>query len=479
MKKTITYLTTLTCSLLLSVHAIAAQFIVQSNLDLPPSTVVDEISPGVYAVQTLRSAVSLANNENSYPGADLITFDLGTDRTIELGLIGDHFDFMTQSSPSALAINSLITIDGDQPGVQQVKLSALSLRHFQVNLGGQLRLRNLTLDSGETPLNSSGRGGAVVVLDSARLEVNNCDFTFNQAVNGGAIAIQSGALNSTISDSLFLFNSSSDDIAATENGAGGALFAVNTVFPLTLNDNTFSSNHADANGGAIYLDGVVNINRNELRDNNTELAGGGLFLDANAATVITNSLIYDNFSEDQGGGISLATAATAQIVSSTITDNRVGDLSRTNQTAGGPSAWGGGIYAGINSNLLLHNSIVSDNSSFSDPVDITGVADPQSSHNLIGVDESLHNLSDGNNGNLVGTALQPLDAGILYNQLLRIDGLAADSPAINAGSNNQVSQYGLTTDYRGESYDRIVGGTTDMGAFETDYIFFDGFEDSQ
>lgn len=465
----------------------AVQFVVQSNLDLPPDSQVDEISPGVFAVQTLRSAIALANDENAYPGGDLITFDFtamavdsgtpsqGSPNTIVVGLIGDQFNFLNQSSHSAFGINSIIQIDGALPGTAKVELSALSLRHFQVNAGGRLRLQNLTISDGETPLNSAGRGGAVVVQNSAQLEVDDCDFSFNQAVNGGAIAIQSGALASQISNSLFLFNAASDEIAQTENGAGGALFAANTVFPLMLINNSFNFNNADANGGAVYLSGVATFDRNELLNNDADLSGGGLFLDAGSGATITNTLIYDNVANDFGGGVALADSALAQIINTTITENRAGNLTAPSSLGAG-SEQGGGVYVAANGDLLLHNSIVSDNSNGGELVDVTGAVDAQSSHNLIGVDQSLQNISHGNNGNLIGTVAQPIDARIKFNALLRIEGLMSDSPALDVGNDTVVNNQNLTTDYRGSGFPRILGSASDIGAFEMDYIFVNGFE---
>ncbi|MEZ5471874.1 MAG: choice-of-anchor Q domain-containing protein [Marinicella sp.] len=473
--------------LFVSLPIYSAEFIVQTNLELPPDGVANEISPGVYTVQTLRSAISLANNENDFPGSDTISFDFDTSNidevnqiqggtnTIVLGFTGDQFNFLNTSSPSAFGIDSTIIIDGDLPGTQKVTLSTTGLRHFQVNTGGRLRLKNLSIKDGETPLNSSGRGGAVVVQNSAQLEVDNCDFSFNQAVNGGAIAIQSGAMASQITNSLFLFNSASDEIPQTDNGAGGALFAANNVFPLLLENNSFTFNGADANGGAIYLSGVANLERVELFNNDADLSGGGLFLDSNGSVSILNSLIYDNFAAELGGGLSITGTADAEIINVTITKNRAGNLT-LNTVNGVVSEQGGGIFINSGGDLLLHNSIISENLSLNNPVDITGSVNSQSSHNLIGVDVSLQNITHGNNGNLIGTELQPIDAMIQFNFLQRVEGLAYNSPAIDAGDNNIVSQYNMTTDYRGNGYPRILGSTVDIGAFEMDYIFINGFE---
>ncbi len=473
---------------LMSIHANGAQFIVQSNLDLPANTDSTEVSPGVFTVETLRSAIALANNESMFPGADLITFDLpqnnvnqsnshrGNPNEIVVGLVGDQFNFQTQSSPSAFGIDSAVIIDGNQDSGQSASLVALGLRHFQVNPGGRLRLQNLTLSEGETPLNSSGRGGAVVVDDAGKLEVENSGFLFNNAVNGGAIAIQNGALASSISTTTFLFNVSTDEIPFTENGSGGALFTDNNLALLTLTDNLFLFNQADANGGAIYINGMVEMTQTEVLDNEADLSGGGIFLDTLATVTITNSIIYENNSFLMGGGLAMSGNATAEIISTTVTDNRTNPDNFSSDVNGSQSTQGGGLFAPPTADLLLHNSLVSGNFDQGEAGDVAAAVDPVSSHNLIGVDLAIQNISNGINGNQIGTALQPINAQLQYDSLLRLAGLKPNSPALNTGSNAEVTNYNLTTDYRGPGFPRIQGSDTDIGAFEMDYIFINGFE---
>ena len=87
-----------------------------------------------------------------------------------------------------------------------------------------------------------------------------------------------------------------------------------------------------------------------------------------------------------------------------------------------------------------------------------------SSHDLIGANSSLSGISNGVNGNLVGTADSPIDPRL---GPLQDNGgptwtmaLLPDSPAIDAG----VAVPGVTADQRGVF--RPQGRAPDIGAFE-------------
>jgi len=94
---------------------------------------------------------------------------------------------------------------------------------------------------------------------------------------------------------------------------------------------------------------------------------------------------------------------------------------------------------------------------------------PSSSFNLIGPG-GAGGLTTGTNRNQVGVAdpgLGPLanNGGPIMTQAL-----LAGSPAIDAGSNAVAKDQNnnpLTTDQRGEGFNRIIGSIVDIGAFET------------
>jgi hypothetical protein len=118
---------------------------------------------------------------------------------------------------------------------------------------------------------------------------------------------------------------------------------------------------------------------------------------------------------------------------------------------------------------VLHNTLIAGNFNGATGTtrdDVYGNLDPSGDYNLIGDSTGMTGLSNGVNGNQVGSASAPIDPmlGLLQDNggptLTRA--LLPGSPAIDAGNN----AYATDWDQRGAPFRRIVNGTIDIGAFE-------------
>jgi uncharacterized repeat protein (TIGR01451 family) len=176
---------------------------------------------------------------------------------------------------------------------------------------------------------------------------------------------------------------------------------------------------------------------------------------------VQNSTVSGNSALFFGGGIFLS-GTTAAIHNSTIAFN-TGDPAQ----AFVPN--GGGIFvdgAGPATTLTLQSTIVARNKlrTGSSLDDIDGPVAGESANNLIGVNTGLRGITNGNLGNLIGTAAAPLDPKLApladNGGATQTHALLPGSPAINAGFNFA----GSTTDQRGLA--RVVDGNTDIGAVE-------------
>jgi hypothetical protein len=211
---------------------------------------------------------------------------------------------------------------------------------------------------------------------------------------------------------------------------------------LTIAASTIASNQGIAGNGGL--------------SGSTGLAqGGGLYnlgtLTVSNGTLSGNTVISGNNYSANGGGIYTSSINPVTLTNVTLTANRA-------------TFYGGGLEV-INGSPVLHNTLIAGNSSgsFNDGY---GSLDPSGSYNLIGDGTGMSGLSNGVNGNLVGSQGNPIDPrlGPLADNggPTLTHALLPGSPAIDAGNN----AYATDWDQRGPGFRRIVNGIIDIGAFE-------------
>jgi predicted outer membrane repeat protein len=145
-----------------------------------------------------------------------------------------------------------------------------------------------------------GAGGAIAVQQNWSLSVEETTFDNNSALSGGAISIvNSNGGNGTavnIRNSLFASNTAS-------NGVGGAIQSVYfSNSPAVIENNTFFANHAAVFGGAISTENGVTLKNNTFSENDADATGSpgaSLYLSgANADASLYNNI----FANNTGGG---------------------------------------------------------------------------------------------------------------------------------------------------------------------------------
>lgn len=239
-------------------------------------------------------------------------------------------------------------------------------------------------------------------------------------------------------------------------GFGGA---IRNDSNLTITNSTISNSQA-FNGGGIGNTGTLTIINSTISGNSAVGNSGGGIVNSSGTLTIINSTISGNTADRIGGGIGSFNGSTT-IISSTITNNTSKNIQ--NDVAGG-----GGIFS--NDNPTVQNTIIAGNFDLSNQApDISGAV-TGNANNLIG---SLTGAS-GTIG--TGSDITFASAGITnINQVLaalannggatQTHALVTGSAAINAG-NNALVPSGVTTDQRGTGFNRISGGTVDIGAYE-------------
>ncbi|MBW7864418.1 MAG: tandem-95 repeat protein, partial [Candidatus Hydrogenedentes bacterium] len=332
----------------------------------------------------------------------------------------------------------------------------------------------------------AGRGGPVL-FSFGTVRAVDCVFKSNtaQSLSGGAVQ-NLGFMRFT--GCLFEGNTAGD--------VGGAL--LNAGGQVELLGCSFTSNTATQLGGAVanVLGGSLSIRSTRFQENAALVSGGALHNTANSETVARNVLFNANTAASDGGAVNNLGRLT--LVNGTVSGNTAGrnggglyhtgpKLDMTNVTVTGNLAdsvnsgvaEGGGLSS--TGTVSMRNTVVAAN--YDTPnnagqgnirADISGAA-LSLGNNLLGNRNGSSGLVNGQNGDLVGTATQPLDPGL--GPLADYGGVLAGhmpkvaSPLIDAGANDAVAAPLFDgppfTDQRGEPFSRVVDGNGDESA-ETD-----------
>lgn len=237
---------------------------------------------------------------------------------------------------------------------------------------------------------------------------------------------------------------------------------------VTISGLTFAHGRetVQTNGAGLFVGfiglytGNVLIERNIFRDNlNTTATGGGAGVVASIGGVLTvrNNVFFDNTAHSWSALSMFNSAGHANVTNNTIAYNFLNGSFASNAMvsySGNGSAYavfvnniivypfGSGSAISLNSGMALFNNDIS--SAYGSP-------DP-ASNNTINVDPSF---VDAVNGDLH---------------------LRADSPMIDLGTDTNNILFGGMSAYDLDGNDRVVGPAIDLGAYESDVLFRDGFD---
>jgi hypothetical protein len=369
---------------------------------------------------TLREALDEANGEAGRGQADTITFaaSLGN-ATITLSAGQLELYAASTTATVTLVGGGRLTVSGNDAS-----------RVFQIDPGVRAELDGLTITHGH---DTDGYGGGIVNFGT--LTVRNCGLIRNDGngiSNFGTLTVR----NSTLSGNAAV--------------VGGGIYNYGTLLvtgsTLTGNSAITTVGEPSGYGGGIYNRyGTLTISNSTL-SGNTALVGGGIY--NNATLTVVNSTLTGNTCgiNGYGGGISNNGTQPVTLTNVTLAANFAGSVGGLLVASGSP---------------LLHNTLIARNG-----IDVYGALDSSGDNNLIGNGSYMSGLSDGVNGNLVGSLGRPIDPllGPLQDNggPTQTHALLSGSPAIDAGNN----AYATDWDQRGEGFPRIVNGIIDIGAFE-------------
>jgi hypothetical protein len=314
---------------------------------------------------------------------------------------------------------------------------------------GTLTVSSSTLSGNSVNSRDYGADGGGI-YNSGTLMVTGSTLSGNSAIVGRPGAQGGGIDNAgtlTVSNSILSGNTSNDH--------GGGVYNFGT---LTVTDSTLSGNSATF-GGGISNFGTLTVTGSTLSANSANISvfsdGGGIY--NGGRLTVTSSTLSGN-SAWSGGGIDTIGTQTVTLANVTFNANRALYINGN----------GGGLYVspfGGTAAPVLHNTLIAGNfrgATGTTRDDVSGALDPSGNYNLIGDGTGMTGLSNGVNGNQVGSANTPIDPllGPLQDNggPTKTNALLAGSPAVNAGDPTQLG----VPDQRGV----IRSGGVNIGAYQ-------------
>jgi hypothetical protein len=325
-------------------------------------------------------------------------------------------------------------------------------------------------DGAATPANCPG--ASCTLRDAIAAAASDDTITFDASLSGGTITLTSGEL--VIDKNLTIDGSALASQVTISGNNASRVFKITGAYNVTLNSLTIANGNSagSVGSGILQMGGTLTVTNSTISGN---ISGGGI---VNYGTLtVTNSTISGN-SRDSGAGGGMLNAGTATVTNSAISGNTGSygggaanygtTLTFINSTLSGNNAIGG-VGAGIENHsgtLNLFNTIIA-NSSNSDDCRNNGGAIGSATNNLLeGTGVLACGLTDGSNGNIIGS--DPLLSALgSYGGSTQIFALLPGSPAIDAGDATTCAGLpGGDKDQRGIS--RIF--TCDIGSFESRYF---------
>lgn len=342
-------------AVVVSTPASAAEFEVTNLTDAGPGS--------------LRQAVTDANNEMLFPGADTITFAAGLSGTIPLASTLDITEEVTIDGTGAAITISRDNAAGDFDLVHAVLPANTPFTLIDVDIVGdaadplqlgrglvvegvaadtdigRVQLTDVTITNHKAAPGDSG--GGVYVRDSVYLDVLRGAISSNEAdanQPGGGLHLDGGNMGS--------LHMTGTQVVSNTSGFGGGI-AVDEVNGVFITDSVFELNAArnpgSGTGGAIEMTDIamdgVEISGTTFDENYAEVDGGAVYILGSGAPQITRSTFSNNLADAGNGGALYTHNLTA---GSTITES----------TFAGNSASGFGGAVAYESILATHSHIV-------------------------------------------------------------------------------------------------------------------------
>ena len=182
------------------------------------------------------------------------------------------------------------------------------------------------------------------LLSGADVTIDNCVFSNNSAVKGGAIYVSAGSLN-IVNGTVLHDNSTSDNGGAIYQSGGSII-----INGSELHDNKTTGTESGKGGAICITGGTTTIAEKTLiYSNTTKIDGGAIAVGGGEMTISGESELYENTSTKAGGAISL-TLGTLNIAGSAVLHNNIA-------TVDGGAIFVSGGFLNISDGAVFHHNL--------------------------------------------------------------------------------------------------------------------------
>lgn len=297
---------------------------------------------------------------------------------------------------------------------------------------------------------TSGFGGAIRAFASSKIRFSNCRFEDNFAQKqGGAVYLES---SNAIFDHCIFDHNNTDSLQPSLGGCMAIINAAPSLYHCTIS-NSFSSS---IGGGILAMNCDSTKIVNCSFDGNSGSTGGGMFIANCNYMLFVGNLFHHNIGRYFGGSFALKNTS-FRIINCTMADNFGGQ--------------GGGVYCSSGVNCNAYNSIFCHNETDScgkgPQVYIAYQESTINFFNCLVVNGYRDFGGSGGAVNFHGRWHQVIEDDIAFESCNNYNYcLPENSPCINFG-NMKVEPELPLYDINGNN--RIIDGTVDLGAFESNY----------